>query len=101
MTSSPKGIIPDIVEISLNGKQQQPVKVEENQGKGGEFSVSFTPTAAGQHQISVFHKGKHFKGSPFRIDVVDRPKAVVYRREYNAVGTNPVLQFGSTGLGDG
>jgi len=74
------------------------VKNEEIQGKEGDFSVSFTPTTAGQHQISVSHKGRHFKGSPFRIDVVDRP---VYRRDYNAVGTNPVLQFGSEGSGDG
>jgi len=102
VTSSPKGkgIIPFVVEITLNESQQKPVKIEENQGKDGEFSVSFTPTIAGQPQISVSHKGKHFKGSPFRIDVVDRPK-VVYRRDYNAVGTNPVLRFGSGGSGDG
>jgi len=102
MTSSPKrkGIIPFVVEISLNGKrqQQQQVKFEENQGKEGEFSVSFALTNAGQHQIYVSHKGRHFKGSPFRIEVVDRP---VYCRDYNAVGTNPVLQFGSDGSGDG
>ena len=74
------------------------MKIEEIQGKEGEFSVSFTPTTASQHQISASHKGRHFKGSPFRIDVVDRP---VYHRDYNAVGTNPVLQFGSGGSGDG
>jgi len=86
VTSSPngKGIIPFVVEITLNGNQagQQEVKNEENQGKEGEFSVSFTPITAGQHQISVSHKGRHFKGSPFRIDVVDRP---VCRRNFNAV----------------
>jgi len=100
VTSSPKGkgIIPFVVEITLNGNQQQQVKMEEMQGKEGEFSVSFTPTTASQHQISVSHKGKHFKGSPFRIDVVERP---LYHRDYNAVGTNPVLQFGSAGSGDG
>jgi len=87
VTSSPKrkGIIPFAVESNLNENQHQQVKAEETQGKEGEFSVSFTP---------------HFKGSPFRIDVVDRPK-VVFRRDYNAVGTHPVLQFGSKGSGDG
>jgi len=104
VTSSPKrkGIIPFAVEITLNGNQQQQkeVKIEENQGKEGEFSVSFTRTIAGQQQISVSHKGRHFKGSPFRIEVVDRPKKP-YSRDYNAVGTNPVLQFGSGGAGDG
>jgi len=102
VTSSPegKGIILFVVEITLDGKQQQQVKNEEIQGKEGEFSVSFTPTTASQHQISVSHKGKHFKGSSFRFDVVDRPK-VVFRRDYNAVGTHPVLQFGSKGSGDG
>jgi len=102
VTSSPKrkGIIPFAVESNLNENQHQQVKAEETQGKEGEFSVSFTPTSAGQHQISVSHKGRHFKGSPFRIDVVDRPK-VVFRRDYNAVGTHPVLQFGSKGSGDG
>jgi len=104
VTSSPKGkgIIPFIVEITLDGNQagQQQVKIEEIQGKEGEFSVSFALAIAGQHQISVSHKGGHFKGSPFRIEAVDRPK-VVYRRDYNAVGTNPVLQFGSKGSGDG
>jgi len=100
VTSSPKGkgMIPFVFEITLNGKQQQKGNGE-NQGKEeGDFSVSFTPTTAGQHQISVSHKGKHFKGSPFRIEVIDRP---VYRRDYNAVGTNPVLQFGVNGSGDG
>jgi len=96
-----KGIIPFVVEITLSGNQQQQVKNEEIQGKEGEFSVSSTPTTAGQHQISVSHKGRHFKGSPFRIDVVDRPKVAVYRRDYDAVGTTPVLQFGSAGSGDG
>ena len=99
-TSSPKGkgIIPFVVEIALNGNQQQQVKIEENQGQTGVFSVSFTPTTVGQHQISVSRKGEDFKGSPFRIDVVDRPKVVAYRRDYNTVGTNSVLQqFGSKG----
>jgi len=97
-SSKGKGFIPFVVEISLNGNQQQQVKVEEIQGKEGEFSVSFTPTIAGQHQISVSHKGKHFKGSPFTIDIVDRP---LYRRDYNTIGTDPVLQFGSSGSGEG
>ena len=74
------------------------MKIEENQEQDGKFLVSFTPTTAGQHQISVSHKGRHFKGSPFRIEVVGR---LVYRRDFNAVGTNPVLQFGSRGSGDG
>ena len=103
VTSSPKGkgIIPFVVEITLGGnQQQQQVENEEIQGKEGEFSILFTPTTAGKHQISVSHKGRHFKGSPFRIEVVDRPK-VVYRRDYNAVGTNSVLQFGSGGSGEG
>jgi len=94
VTSSPKGkgIIPFVVEVTLNENQQQEATIEEIQGKEGEFSVSFTPTTAGQHQISVSHKGRHFKASPFRIDIFDRP---LYRRDYNAVGTEPVLQFGS------
>ena len=99
VTSSPKGkgIIPFVVEISLNGNQAgQQVENEEIQGNEGEFSVSFTPTTAGQHQLSVSHKGRHFKGSPFRIDVVDRPKGP-FHRDYNAVGINSVLQFGSGG----
>jgi len=68
VTSSPKGkgIIPFVVEISLKGnqQQQQEVKIEEIQGKEGEFLIPFTPITAGQHQISVSHKGRHFKGSP-------------------------------------
>jgi len=36
VTSSLKGIIPFVVEISQTGKQQQQVKIEENQGKEGE-----------------------------------------------------------------
>ena len=103
VTSSPKGkgIIPFVVEITLSGnQQQQQVENEEIQGKEGEFSISFTPTTAGQHQISVSHKGRHFKGSPFRIVGVDKPNKP-YSRDYNTVGTNPVLQFGSEGSGDG
>jgi len=35
------------------------------------------------------------------IPFVDRHEAVVFRRDFNALGTNPVLQFGSAGSGDG
>jgi len=40
VTSSPKGkeIIPFVVEISVNGKQQQMVKIEENQEQEGILS---------------------------------------------------------------
>jgi len=98
VTSSPKGkgIIPFVVEITLDGKQELMVNIEENQGQEGEFSVSFTPTTAGQYQISVSRQGKHFKGSPFRIDVVERLKGP-FHRDYNAVGTKSVLVLGSAG----
>jgi len=46
----------------LNGNQQKQVKIQENQGKEGEFSISFTLTTAGQHLISFSHKGKRFTG---------------------------------------
>jgi len=100
VTSSPKGkgIVPFVVEISLNGNQQEQVKIEEIEEKEGKFSVSFTLTTTGQHQISVSHKDRHFKKSPFRIDVFDRP---LYRRDYNAAGTSPVFRFGSNGSEDG
>ena len=62
------------------------------------MSVSFTPSQASQHQVSVTFRGKHLQGSPFTLEVVDRP---VYRREYSKVGDQPVSRFGSKGAGDG
>jgi len=102
VTSSPKGkgIIPFVVEITFNGNQAgQQVKIQDIQGKEGEFSVSFTPTTAGQHQISVSHKGKHFKGSLFRIDVVDRPKDDQFSNPHgvacNSRGDIIVVEYGN------
>ena len=62
--------------------------------------LSFTPSQAGQHQVSVTFRGKHLQGSPFTLEVVDRP-AIVYRRDYSKVGDQPVSRFGSNGAGDG
>jgi len=62
--------------------------------------ASFTLSQAGQHQVSVTFRGKHLQGSPFNLEVVDRP-AIVYRREYSKVSDIPVSQFGSGGAGDG
>ena len=61
--------------------------------------MSFTPSQAGQHQVSVTFKGKHLKGSPFSLEVVDRP--IFFRRDYSKVGDQPASQFGSEGLGNG
>ena len=60
--------------------------------------ASFTPSQVGQHNVSVTFRGKHLQGSPFTLEVVDRP---VYRREYSKVGDQPVGQFGSWGRSDG
>ena len=62
------------------------------------MSVSFTPTQAGQHQVAVTFKGKHLQGSPFNLQVEDRP---LYHRDYSKVGDQPVSRFGSSGRGDG
>ena len=59
--------------------------------------ASFTPSQAGQHQISVTFRGKHLQESPFTLEVVDRP---VYRRDYSQVGDQPVSTFSSEGEGD-
>ena len=60
--------------------------------------MSFTPSQAGQHQVSVAFRGRHLRGSPFTLEVVDPP---VYRRDYSKVGDQPVSQFGSKGEIDG
>ena len=60
--------------------------------------VSFTPSQAGQHQVSVTFRGKHLQGSPFTLEVVDRP---IYRRDCSKVGDQPICRFGSSGSGDG
>ena len=62
------------------------------------MTVSFTPSQAGQHQVSVTFRGKHLQGSPFTLEVVDRP---IYHRDYSKVNDHPVSQFGSKGAGDG
>ena len=62
--------------------------------------MSFTPTQAGQHQVSVNFRGKHLQGSPFNLEVVDRP-VKPYSRDYSKVGDQPASQFGSYGAGDG
>jgi len=60
--------------------------------------VSFTLSQVGEHQVSVTFRGKHLQGSPFTLEVKDKP---VYRREYSKVGDRPVSQFGSKGVSDG
>ena len=60
--------------------------------------MSFILSQVGQHQVSVTFKGKHLQGSPFSLEVADRP---LYRRDYNQVGDQPVSRFGSEGEGDG
>ena len=49
------------------------------------MAVSFTPSQADEHQVSVTFRGKHLQGSPFNIEVVDRP---VYRRDSAKSVTN-------------
>ena len=56
--------------------------------------MSFTPTQAGQHQVSVIIRGKHLQGSPFNLEVIDRP-VKPYSRDYNQVGDKPASRFGS------
>ena len=48
--------------------------------------------------MSVTFRGKHLQGSPFTLEVVDRP---IYRRDYSKVGYQPICRFGSQGAGDG
>jgi len=61
-------------------------------------SVSFTASQAGQYQVSVTFRGKHLQGSPFDLEVVDRP---IYHRYYSKVSYNPAGRFGSDGADDG
>ena len=72
--------------------------IEEKKGQEGDVLASFTPSRASQHQVSVTFKGKHLQGSPFSLEVADRP---LYRRDYNQVGDQPVCQFGSKGANNG
>jgi len=60
--------------------------------------ASFTPSQVGQHQVSVTFRGKHLRGSPFTLEVVDRP---IYHRDYSQVSGQPVSRFGSPGADDG
>ena len=70
----------------------------EEKGQEGEVFASFTPSQFGQHHVSVTFRGKHLQGSPFTLEVIDRP---VYSRDYSEVSDIPVSQFGSGGAGDG
>ena len=60
--------------------------------------ASFTPSQAGQHQVSVTFRGWHLQGSPFNLEVTDQP---VYRRDYSRIGDKPASRFGSQGDGEG
>ena len=60
--------------------------------------ASFTPSQVGQHNVSVTFRGQHLRGSPFTLEVVDRP---VYRRDYSKVSDQPASRFGSNGASDG
>jgi len=70
----------------------------EEKDQESEVSVSFTPTHAGQHQVNVIFREKHLQGSPFCLEVADRP---IYRRDYSKVNDQPVSRFGSKGARDG
>jgi len=60
--------------------------------------VSFTPTKAGMHQVSVTFRGRHLQRSPLSLKVIDRP---IFRRDYRTVSTQPICRFGSKGFSDG
>jgi len=52
-------------------------------------SASFTPSQAGQYLVSVTFRGKHPQGSPFDLEMVDRP---IYHRDYRKVSDKPASQ---------
>ena len=80
---------------------------EEVQDQESEVSVSFTPSQAGQYQVSVTFRGKHLQGSPLNLEVVDQPiyhrdqSMKPYSRDYRNVGDQPLRQFSSKGAGNG
>jgi len=92
---------PFVVTITSENLQYQRLplaKVSELAKRDGEYEISFTPTLAGVHIISVCHKAKHLRGSPFHIDATLKPR---HHRNYSQVGTLPLLTFGSKGIADG
>ena len=52
-----------------------PADVKVDEEDGGEYNVTYTPTSADDHQISVQYKGQHIPGSPFRASATEKPDA--------------------------
>ena len=67
------------------------VSIEEN-GQEGEVFVSFTATQTGEFQVSVTFRRKNLQGSPFGLEMVDRP---VYHRDYTKIDDQPASRFRS------
>lgn len=70
------------------------MEIFENPEKDGKQSMTFILGQAGDYEISVLFKGKHFQGSPFKLKVVDK---LGCRRDYGSIGGQPVVRFGSQG----
>ena len=73
-----------------NGKEE-PVDVK--LGVDGAIAVSFVPTEAGEHLISIRKDGKHVPSSPFSVIVVDEPTVPTVGSECDAKFTIPELDL--------
>ena len=60
--------------IHVSGDTNQAIVCDIKEAEVGKYSVSFTPSARGKHQLKIQVGGIHIDGSPFSLDVVPSPE---------------------------
>ena len=68
---SPFSLPPSLISCKLSSPgDSQPIKCNINQTQQGKYSISFTPTTTGEHQLIVQVGGVDISGSPFTFPVI-------------------------------
>ncbi|XP_068717865.1 E3 ubiquitin-protein ligase TRIM71-like isoform X2 [Montipora capricornis] len=59
----------DFVSVKLHRPNGSPITAEVEDNNDGTYTASFTPVSRGDHQITIYARGKPIQGSPFDLQV--------------------------------
>ena len=55
--------------VKLHRPNGSPITAEVEDNNDGTYTASFTPVSRGDHQITIYARGKPIQGSPFDLQV--------------------------------
>ena len=109
--SCPVGMITEL-KVDSTGAGQGDVRVEAQSPGGriqnlsavyrhGQYVINFSPSEAGQWQLSVLYDGEHISGSPYMVHVFDPASVRVYGLEGGTVGEDLTFHADASNAGNG